>query len=59
MLHLIDVKNSFVDPDGGTLPILDIAEFRLGAGEQMVLIGHNGCGKTTLLHIIAGITRPD
>ena len=59
MLHLIDVKKSFVEPDGGTLPILDIAEFRLGAGEQMVLIGQSGSGKTTLLHIIAGITRPD
>lgn len=41
------------------LPILDIKEFRVAAGEQVVLMGRSGCGKTTLLHVIAGISRPD
>ena len=41
------------------LPILDIEEFHVAPGEQMVLVGKSGCGKTTLLHVIAGITRPD
>ena len=59
MLHLKDVKKAFVQPDGTPLPILDIAEFRVAAGEQMVLVGRSGCGKTTLLHVIAGISRPD
>ncbi len=59
MLLLKDVKKSFVEPDGTPLPILDIAEFRVAAGEQMVLVGRSGCGKTTLLHVIAGISRPD
>lgn len=59
MLLLKDVKKSFVEPDGGKLPILDIPEFRVGAGEQMVLVGRSGSGKTTLLHTIAGISRPD
>ena len=39
--------------------MLDIAEFHVAAGEQMVLVGRSGCGKTTLLHVIAGISRPD
>ena len=59
MLLLRDVKKSFVEPDGSPLPILDIEEFQVAPGEQMVLVGKSGCGKTTLLHVIAGITRPD
>jgi putative ABC transport system ATP-binding protein len=59
MLLLRDVKKSFVEPDGSPLPILDIPSFEVAAGEQVVLMGRSGCGKTTLLHIIAGIGRPD
>ena len=59
MLDLLEVKKSFAQPDGTRLPILDIPEFHVDAGEQMVLVGRSGCGKTTLLHVIAGISRPD
>lgn len=59
MLHVKGVKKSFVEPDGTPLPILDVPEFRVAAGEQVLLMGRSGCGKTTLLHIIAGISRPD
>ncbi len=59
MLQLTDVTKSFAQPDGSELPILEIAEFEVAAGEQMVLVGRSGCGKTTLLHTIAGIGRPD
>ena len=59
MLLLRDLKKSFVQPDGMQLPILDIPEFRVAAGEQIALMGRSGCGKTTLLHVIAGISRPD
>ncbi len=58
MLQLKDVKKSFIQPDGSELPILDIAEFNVEAGEQVVIVGRSGCGKTTLLHVIAGISRP-
>ncbi len=59
MLKLKDVKKSFTEPDGTQLPILDIPHFEVPAAEQMVLVGRSGCGKTTLLHVIAGISRPD
>ena len=59
MLQLKDIKKSFLEPDGSELPILDIAEFHVAEAEQVVLVGRSGCGKTTLLHVIAGISRPD
>ena len=59
MLEIKDLRKSFREPDGTPLPILNIKEFRVGAGEQVVLMGRSGCGKTTLLHVIAGISKPD
>ena len=59
MLELRDVKKSFTQPDGTPLHVLDIEDLRAQAGEQVVIVGHSGCGKTTLLHVIAGISRPD
>lgn len=59
MLLLEDIKKSYLEPDGHVLPILDIPRFEVAAGEQLVLVGRSGCGKTTLLHVIAGISRAD
>jgi putative ABC transport system ATP-binding protein len=59
MLYLKDIKKSFRLPDGTEIQILDIAEYTVEAGEQVVMVGQSGCGKTTLLHVIAGISRPD
>ncbi len=59
MLELREVKKSFTEPNGGDLPILDIDHFRLDEGEQMALVGRSGCGKTTLLYVVSGISRPN
>ena len=59
MLRLRNVKKSFAEPGGGRLPVLDVEEFQVGAAEHVVLLGRSGCGKTTLLHVIAGISTPD
>lgn len=59
MLTLQEVTKAFLQPDGTPLPVLDIPLFEVAEGEQVVLVGQSGCGKTTLLHVIAGISRPD
>lgn len=59
MLHVEKVHKSYREPSGEELRILDIPEFRLAAGEQVVLRGRSGCGKTTLLNSIAGLTTVD
>jgi putative ABC transport system ATP-binding protein len=59
MLLLENVRKSYLEANGHILPILDIPRFEVASGEQMVLVGKSGCGKTTLLHVIAGISRAD
>ena len=58
MLEIKNLKKSYLLPDGEDLPILDFPRWAVDAGEQVVVMGASGCGKTTLLHIIAGILRP-
>ena len=59
MLKLTDIKKTYTQPDGTSVPILDVPSFEMSAGEQVALLGPSGCGKTTLLHTIAGIIKPD
>ena len=35
------------------------SSLQVGEGEFVCLVGPSGCGKITLLDIIAGLTRPD
>lgn len=39
-------------------PVLQLDSFEIKAGEHGLLLGKSGCGKTTLLHIIAGLLKP-
>ncbi len=54
MLQLSHVTKSFA-----AQTILADVSFVVNAGERVGLIGANGCGKTTLLRIIAGDEQPD
>ncbi|WP_407049388.1 ABC transporter ATP-binding protein [Methyloraptor flagellatus] len=47
------------DAGGAKVRALEIDRFAVAAGERVVLTGPSGAGKTTALHVAAGIARPD
>ena len=59
MLAVADLRKSFLSPEGGRVTIVDVARFELAAGAQLALRGESGSGKTTFLHLIAGILAAD
>jgi len=43
----------------GALLAVDHATLDVGSGEFLVIVGESGCGKTTMLRLIAGLEAPD
>jgi len=42
----------------GALPVFEEVGFTINKGEFVCLIGHSGCGKSTILNLVAGLDRP-
>jgi nitrate/nitrite transport system ATP-binding protein len=55
-LQIDHVTKFFPDPDGaGQVCVFRDVAFGVERGEFLTMIGHSGCGKSTILNIIAGL----
>jgi len=55
-LSLSRVDMTFPGPNGGH-PVLKGIDLTVQRGEYISLIGHSGCGKSTVLNIVAGLLK--
>jgi cobalt/nickel transport system ATP-binding protein len=55
---LIELQNITFTYPGAPQPVFQDFNFQLLPGKHIGLMGPNGCGKTTLLHLIMGLLRP-
>lgn len=47
-----------LDPERGMAALRDVS-FSIKSGQATGFVGHNGAGKSTMLRMLAGITKPD
>jgi putative ABC transport system ATP-binding protein len=59
MVALSGVERGFPRPGGGRLVAVSVASLQVPRGALWALTGDNGTGKTTLLHLVSGLLRPD
>jgi NitT/TauT family transport system ATP-binding protein/sulfonate transport system ATP-binding protein len=57
-LRLHDVSKLFQSSDGGSVLAVDRLSLSVAPGEMVSLIGQSGCGKSTVLRMIAGLDQP-
>ena len=59
MLELHGVSKTFYSDSGTHIRALEDLNLLVRKGEFITLVGATGCGKTTLLNLIAGLDSPD
>ena len=58
-LRARDVRKHYVGGDGGRIRVLDGVNLDVLPGEAVSVIGQSGTGKSTLLHVLGGLDRPE
>src|SRR5579883_3370872 len=52
------ISRIFPLPGGGQTVVFKDLWLRMARGDFIAMIGHSGCGKTTVLNILAGLDKP-
>jgi lipoprotein-releasing system ATP-binding protein len=58
LLQVTGLRKRFRSGDAGWLDVLAGAEFTMGRGEIVAVVGASGSGKSTLLHLVGALDRP-
>ncbi|AKE92296.1 ABC transporter ATP-binding protein [Rhodococcus aetherivorans] len=58
MIRLRRAQVTFTKPEGGTRTVLHDIDLDVTPGQFVALVGRSGCGKTTLLNMIAALVEP-
>lgn len=53
--HFLSVEGLKKAYPGATASVFENIHFGIGKGEFVCIIGHSGCGKTTILNVLAGL----
>lgn len=59
LISIEGIAKRYPQKGGGSVTIFEELWLRIGKGEFVCVVGHSGCGKTTVLNILAGLDRPD
>lgn len=56
-LSVEQLTQRYPDGQGGDLTVFENASFSIEKGEFVVILGHSGCGKSTIMNILAGLAK--
>ena len=55
LIKIEGIAKRFTGRDGAATTVFEDLHFNIDQGEFVCLIGHSGCGKTTILNVLAGL----
>jgi nitrate/nitrite transport system ATP-binding protein len=57
-LSIEKLTQRYPDGKGGEFTVFENASFGIEKGEFVCILGHSGCGKSTIMNILAGLSEP-